>query len=120
MQAVNDVLLPVLSAILVLLIPACARFAYKALSKKMDEGRVIAAESRDELVKLLTDHLAEADAIAGQRHRDNVDRFDRIEIQTTSTNGRLAEHDKRLTTVEAETRLLVRLFPVPKQPDKGA
>lgn len=118
-SAMTEYLQPVLVALLVLLVPATGRMAVNALAKKLDEGRQIAMASADETRMLLQDYQREADERAAQRHRDNVDRFDRIEIQTTSTNGKVAEHDKQLTALAAQNELLIRLFPGPKQPDGG-
>jgi hypothetical protein len=141
MDAVTEIVQPILIALAVLLIPACARFVYKAMSKKLDEGRILAAETaaelkkanadeaarvaaqleanRAEVMETFTAQLEEAQKIATQRHRDNVDRFDRIEIQTTTTNGQVASHDKQLTALTAQNELLIRLFPGPQQPPKG-
>lgn len=104
----TDLVQPILVALLVLLVPASVRFGVKAISKKLDEGRVI-AETR----------AAAAEKLAEARHMDNVRRFDAIEVQTTSTNGKVAEHDKQITALAAQNELLIRLFPGPKQLDGG-
>ena len=70
-----------------------------------------------EVIAHVDAQLAEGRELADVRHRDNVARFDRIEIQTTATNGKLAEHDSQITALAAQNELLIRLFPA--QPDKG-
>ncbi len=119
MRDVNDILLPVVSAMLVLLIPMCTRIIVKKISDKLDEGRVKAEERAVQIEKLLLAYQKESESVAAQRHRDNVDRFDRIEMQTTDTNGKLAAHDKQITALAAQNELLIRLFPGPTQPVKG-
>lgn len=128
-SVVNEYVQPILIALAVMLIPLCARLAAKAITTKLDEGRVLAAATALELKKTnaeeaanlaaqLEARLAAADATATARHKDNVDRFDRIELQTTQTNGKVAEHDKELTALSAQNELLIRLFPGPQQPEK--
>lgn len=137
----TDYVQPILIALAVMLIPLCARLVAKAVMNKLDEGRVIAAAtalelkksnaeeaakvaaqleaSRTEMMAAFTAKIEAADAIATSRHKDNVDRFDRIEIQTTSINGKVAEHDRQITALSATNELLIRLFPGPKQQEKG-
>lgn len=52
------------------------------------------------------------------KHAENTERLDRIESQTTTTNGKLADQEKRLTVQEAKTELLTELF-LKNQPDGG-
>lgn len=99
MQSVSEFIQPVLIALAVLLIPACARWLKGAFTQKLDEGREIATKNRTEM-----------DATATQRHHENVERFDRIERQTTITNGKVAEHDKAITVLKAETEMLTKLY----------
>lgn len=118
MASVGDLFQPVLVALTVLLIPATARFAMHAMSKKLDEGRQLAEEQAKKSEALMLSFQQKIEEQAAVRHRDNVDRFDRIEIQTTTTNGKIAEHDRQITALAAQNELLIRLFPGPKQPEK--
>lgn len=70
------------------------------------------------LMKHMDENRDKAHAIAEARHRDNIERFDRIEKQTTETNGKVANQEQRLTVQEAKTQLLTDLF-LSKQPDRG-
>ena len=118
MDAVSEILQPILIALAVLLIPACVKLGVNAIKKKMDEGRELAEARASKVEQLLINYQKETEAVAAQRHMDNVKRFDAIEIQTTKTNGMVAEHDKQITALAAQNELLIRLFPGPVQPPK--
>lgn len=114
MGSMAELAQPLLVALLVLLVPASVRWGVKTLSTKLDEGRVI-AEAR----------ALDAKKVADERHVENTLRLDRIETQTTTTNGKVAEHvslldalDKRLVREEAKTELLTEIY-LGRQPDKG-
>ena len=53
-----------------------------------------------------------------KRHAENIVRFDRIETQTTATNGKVAEHELRLTKDEARIEVLMEMM-LGRQPDGG-
>lgn len=129
MEALSEFVQPILVALTVLLIPATARFATHAMSKKLDEGRELAEQRAAKTEALLLEYQKKTEEqllsyqqkteeTAAARHKDNVDRFDRIEIQTTTTNGKIAEHDKAITALTAQQELLIRLFPGPQQPER--
>lgn len=125
MQAVNDVLLPVLSALLVLLIPACVKLGVNALKKKMDEGREIARANAEELKRVTTEQ-AESLASALAEHRTELmTEVFAIKEQTTLTNGKVAETVKDISDLKTElkverarTDLLIELQ-LKQQPDQG-
>ena len=102
---------PILLTLLTLMVPATGRYLWASLSKKLDEGRSLAETRAQGVEMLLKAYQMESENIASMRHRDNVDRFDRIEIQTSKTNGTVGEHDKLLTELKAQTNLLIRLLP---------
>ena len=121
---------PVLVALLVLLVPATARWLWAKTSKKLDEGGNIAKETAEALAnaqiataktlaQTLEAQFQERDEIATARHKDNVARFDRIEVQTTTTNGKVAEQELRLTKLEAKEEVLLDIM-LQRQPDRGA
>lgn len=53
-----------------------------------------------------------------QKHAENTERLNRIEHQTTETNGKVAEHDKAIVALQAKTQLLTEIY-LKSQPDKG-
>ena len=108
---IEDYAQPILLTLLTLMVPATARFLWSSLSKKLDEGRSIAEQRAHGVEMLLKAYQMESENIAAVRHRDNVDRFDRLEIQTTKTNGTVVEHDKMITELKAQTNLLIKLMP---------
>ena len=110
---------PVLVALLVLLVPATARWLWGKTSKKLDEGGNIAKETAEALAKTLESQFHERDEIATARHKDNITRFDRIEHQTTATNGKVAEQELRLTKLEAKEEVLLDIM-LQRQPDRGS
>lgn len=114
----SEVLTPILVGAVMLLIPVVAGMATRAMAKKLDEGRNLAEERAAKTEKLLLEYQGESERIAAARHQDNVKRFDTIEMQTTQTNGKLADHDKQITTLAAQQELLIRLFPGPQQPTR--
>lgn len=63
----------------------------------------------------VTDHmdvkLNEGREIADKRHSENKLAIEAILRQVTDTNGKVAEHDKAITALQAETRMLTQLFP---------
>lgn len=118
MQSVSEFWVPIATGVVMLLIPVCTGFIVRAITKKLDEGRVRADERAAETEKLLLAYQKENDRVGAERHRDNITRFDRIEIQTTNTNGKVAQHDRQITALEAQNELLIRLFPGPAQPEK--
>ncbi len=102
---------PILLTLLTLAVPATARYLFFRIAAKLDEGRELAEKRAQGVEKLLNDYQAQAESVAAHRHRDNIDRFDRIEVQTTTTNGKVAELDRRTTVVEAQNEMLIKLFP---------
>ena len=100
---------PILLTLLTLMVPATARFLWASLSKKLDEGRSIAEARAHSVEMLLKAYQLESENIAAVRHRDNVERFDRLEIQTSSTNGKVAEHDKMITILTTQNEMLIKL-----------
>lgn len=118
MEALSEYIQPILVALTVLLIPATARFATHAMAKKLDEGRVLAEDRAAKTEALLIAYQQKTEETAAARHKDNVNRFDRIELQTTTTNGKIAEHDRAITALTAQQELLIRLFPGPQQPER--
>ena len=91
------------------MVPATARFLWASLSKKLDEGRSIAEARAHSVEMLLKAYQLESENIAAVRHRDNVERFDRLEIQTSSTNVKVAEHDKMITILTTQNEMLIKL-----------
>ena len=98
---------PVLIALAVLLIPASVRMGVRALSKKLDEGRVVAEAQRELIAVELETHRVELMTELGA-----------IKEQTTLTNGKVAEHDRLITVIATKTELLTELY-LKSQPDKG-
>ncbi len=80
---------PVLIALAVLLIPACARLAATSVSNKLDEGRKIAEEVGAEV-------KTELEA----KHKANTVILNEIETQVTITNGVVKEHTIQLARIE--------------------
>lgn len=119
MAAVIEYAQPVLIALAVLLVPACARLIVKAMQKKLDEGRDIAEATAEELKKANAAEAQNVAQILEQHREETMTRLERIENQTTATNGKVAAHDMAIVSLQAKTELLTEIY-LGRQPDKGA
>lgn len=83
-------------------------------------------ENRDKAHALAEERERKRQEIEDARHAENTARLDRIELQTTKTNGTVLENTRDIAelksdmkTEKAKTELLTELL-LKSQPDKGA
>lgn len=67
--------------------------------------------ARDAVIGHMDVKLNEGRDLADKRHAENKLAIEAILRQVTATNGKVAEHDKAITALQAETRMLTQLFP---------
>lgn len=68
------------------------------------------------LIKVARDQITDN---MNAKHTENSARLERIEAQTTLTNGKVAAHETAITALQAKTELLTEIY-LKSQPDKGA
>lgn len=67
--------------------------------------------ARDAVIGHMDVKLNEGRELADKRHAENKKAIEAILAKVTDTNGKVAEHDRAITTLQAETRMLTQLFP---------
>ncbi len=86
---ITEYVQPILIALAVLLIPACVKLGVNAIKTKLDEGRMIAEESRAEVKRELE-----------EKHLVNTRKLDEIESQVKITNSTVKDHTIQLARIE--------------------
>ena len=116
-------LIPLIAPIVILsgLIWRGFNVAWKRLETKLDEGRVIALATAEDLKSSTAEQAQQVAEKLAAHNKSQAEQLNtviqpvmseltQIKDQTTATNGKVAEHDKQITVLTARTDLLTEIY----------